>query len=718
MPKNIVLLSDGTGNSAAKLMKTNVWRMYEAVELSSGDQVAFYDNGVGTSSFKPFALLGGGLGWGLKRNVLRLYMFACSHYAGATDVSAADQIFAFGFSRGAFTIRVLIGLIESQGLVVGAKGAELERRARWAYREYRREFNSGTWLVRRLRGVRDWLLSRIVERKPAGGAAPTARPRVTFVGLWDTVDAYGLPIDEMTRGWDQWVWPLSMSRHELPSIVDKLCHAVALDDERQTFHPLLLDESHHPDAAHTDDETLTQVWFAGAHSNVGGGYPDDSLAHVPLRWMASEAAKRGLRLHPHVTADWKARSDPNGPAYDSRGGLGAYYRYHPRSIARLTDDRFADVAIPRPKIHESVFARIVAGRDDYAPIVLPERYAVVRDGGAIADGPAGGLEHPTQSGVRCVRQERVWDVVWWRRGAYFATVILTFVLIAMPLVVAPGGVLPWKPRSVAGVIALIGNLLPDLATSWVDYYQQDPVFLLVGGLLVAGLLVRSATLQQSIRDQQRLVWDGIVARPQAVLVLVAVGTANRAVFATASAAGWTCPAVDTPRPWRGELMRFELPASELCQATGLELERGDTYTVSITLPPVWTDGAAMAVGTAAGFGSGVRPWVFLPALPFRRVLTASWFTPMVRIGSHGAEYHTLSDGHVTFSPAQTGQLFLFVNDALGVGPWLRTFYCNNQGTATVAVVKGDAGALSPTGARPLTIRAGRTADGEARPCPD
>ena len=125
-PRNIVLLSDGTGNSSAKLMKTNVWRMYEAVQLTGGDQVALYDNGVGTSSFKPFAVLGGALGWGLKRNVRHLYMFACSTYR------PGDRIFAFGFSRGAFTIRVLIGMIEDQGLIVGVKGRELERRAKWA----------------------------------------------------------------------------------------------------------------------------------------------------------------------------------------------------------------------------------------------------------------------------------------------------------------------------------------------------------------------------------------------------------------------------------------------------------------------------------------------------------------------------------------------------------------------------------------------------------
>ena len=107
--KNIVLLSDGTGNSAAKLMRTNVWRMYEALDLTRPDQVAIYNNGVGTSSFKPLAVLGGAIGFGLKRNVLDLYMFACRNYVAASAGRESDRIYAFGFSRGAFTIRVLVG---------------------------------------------------------------------------------------------------------------------------------------------------------------------------------------------------------------------------------------------------------------------------------------------------------------------------------------------------------------------------------------------------------------------------------------------------------------------------------------------------------------------------------------------------------------------------------------------------------------------------------
>jgi uncharacterized protein (DUF2235 family) len=101
MSRKIILLSDGTGNSSAKIWRTNVWRIFEALDLSSSDQVAIYDDGVGTSSFKPLAMLGGAFGFGLKRNVINLYKFACRNYR-----SSSDEFFAFGFSRGAFTIRV------------------------------------------------------------------------------------------------------------------------------------------------------------------------------------------------------------------------------------------------------------------------------------------------------------------------------------------------------------------------------------------------------------------------------------------------------------------------------------------------------------------------------------------------------------------------------------------------------------------------------------
>src|ERR1700710_3059400 len=111
-PKNIILLSDGTGNAADQVWKSNVWRIFESLDLRGEEQIAFYDDGVCTSSFKPLAILGGAFGWGLKRNVLDIYKFVCRNYR-----SSEDEIFAFGFSRGAFTIRMVVGLIFSQGLV-------------------------------------------------------------------------------------------------------------------------------------------------------------------------------------------------------------------------------------------------------------------------------------------------------------------------------------------------------------------------------------------------------------------------------------------------------------------------------------------------------------------------------------------------------------------------------------------------------------------------
>jgi uncharacterized protein (DUF2235 family) len=138
MARTIILLSDGTGNAASKVRRTNVWRIFESLDLSNSDQVAFYDDGVGTSSFKPLAIIGGAFGYGLKRNVLDLYKFVCRNYRSASDYRMEqqgnssggdhfkdDEIYGFGFSRGAFTVRIVVGLIVDQGLVRYATEQEL-----------------------------------------------------------------------------------------------------------------------------------------------------------------------------------------------------------------------------------------------------------------------------------------------------------------------------------------------------------------------------------------------------------------------------------------------------------------------------------------------------------------------------------------------------------------------------------------------------------------
>ena len=741
-PKNIVLLSDGTGNSAAKIRRTNVWRLYEALDLRSGDQVALYDDGVGTSSVKPIAWLGGALGYGLKRNVRDLYTFACRNFVPAGDGRDADRLYVFGFSRGAFTARVLVALIEEQGLIQGAQGAELDRLARWAYREYRKKFNVTGGLVTPLRAVRDWLFRRWQDLRGKRRYRPSdLKPEIEFVGLWDTVDAYGMPIDEMKRGWDEWVWPLSMVKPRPPANVKKLCHALALDDERQTFHPLLIDEGDEPELDHTDGERVTQVWFAGAHSDVGGGYPDDSLSHVAMLWMANEASKRQLRVHPSMLADWQARADPNGPLHDSRRGFGSYYRYQPRSITRLSRDKVARVRVSRPKVHESVFTRIKSARQEYAPVVLPDSYVVVKNGGTIVEPD---VEHPSQSKARAVRQESVWDLVWHRRITYFLTVLVTLMILVPSLVGDRYGAIDQEVLGLSGVIQWTTQWLPEQATPLAAHYQNHPVVLMVLLVGFTFLYSRSVSLQNRIRDEMRKEWDDVlgpgrkeVGRAQpprslayrirthpiyqgtfwfltqhvfplvfgvaslAVVILVLAGTVNRGVFAVASASGCVCANVPLPAV-SAEAWTATFDNRLLCNATGIPMEQGNRYEVRVALDAPWRDGELSA--WLNGFSSMARPGLFLPALPFRRVLTADWFVPVARVGSTGAEYYLFTpvdqaeqkgaaqvrqykQAVAEITPRRTGELFLFVNDALA--PWARDyFYGNNQGgPATVTVRK-------------------------------
>src|SRR4029077_13420912 len=189
----------------------------------------------------------------------------------------------------------------------------------------------------------------------------------------------------MTRGVSRYLWPLELPDRQLNPLVPKACHALSLDDERTTFHPLLWDESLEPvptGTRTTDSERITQVWFAGVHSNVGGGYPDDSLAHVSLTWILSEARQRGLPLKaaPVAGADASRRvestQDKDGRIYDSRNGLSGYYRYGPRSVAALSNSKYSDdkrdgVKMETPKIHQSVSARIAVDAHLYAPVALP-----------------------------------------------------------------------------------------------------------------------------------------------------------------------------------------------------------------------------------------------------------------------------------------------------------------------------------------------------------
>jgi len=248
--KSIILFSDGTGNSSAKLFKTNVWRMYEAVALgpdSSGKrkQIAFYDDGVGTSGFAPLAMLGGVFGFGLRRNVLDIYRYACRNYRpadgqlpGQENADGGDHIFGFGFSRGAFTMRTAIAMIAKLGLAVTENELELDQRAKEAWRLFRSRYRPRSrWApanVWRRWFVGEEAANKAVQEALAGERARNLHPVIQFVGVWDTVAAYGGPIQEITEALDKWFVRLSMPNYELADSVRCARHALAIDDEPST----------------------------------------------------------------------------------------------------------------------------------------------------------------------------------------------------------------------------------------------------------------------------------------------------------------------------------------------------------------------------------------------------------------------------------------------------------------------------------------------------
>ncbi len=339
MAKNIIICSDGTGNTANKGRGTNVFKLYEALDLSSQrldsgktTQLAFYDDGVGTEPGRWKRLLGGIFGTGLSRNIREMYCELCRVY------EQGDQIYLFGFSRGAFTVRTLAGVIIEHGIVPRSDwktDKELENISRSIWRSHRHQYDS--YLGCFFRKFSDPMLKiEEVQEKyhldtPSTKSITTERPTIRMVGVWDTVAAYGFPVDWIADAVNKYIYRFSFTDQKLSEHVHKGCQALAIDDERHTFHPTLWEH----DETRSEDKRIEQVWFAGVHSNVGGGYVKQGLSLVTLNWMVTRAEEQGLRFHQSMRDNFRKCANVNGTLYDSRAGLGRFYRYTPRDIQRL-----------------------------------------------------------------------------------------------------------------------------------------------------------------------------------------------------------------------------------------------------------------------------------------------------------------------------------------------------------------------------------------------
>ena len=294
--KRLVVCCDGTWNTPdqkeeGQVCPTNVVKIASAL-LPMGPenipQVVYYHSGVGTSMGTDLShWMGGAFGVGLSEIIQSAYHFLVNNYV------EGDELYFFGFSRGAYTARSLAGFIRNCGLLQKIHVEKIPD----AYGLYRRGDGAA---------------------EPEGEEAQTFRRNfshdvhIKFIGVWDTVGALGIP-DHILKHLTDDLWQfhdVKLSRR-----VEHAYHALAIDERRQDFHPTLWEQQ--PDAG---NQKLEQVWFAGVHCNVGGGYLDSGLSDIAFLWMKEKAEACGLAFDPEYM-NTKLKPDATGVLRDSRTGL-------------------------------------------------------------------------------------------------------------------------------------------------------------------------------------------------------------------------------------------------------------------------------------------------------------------------------------------------------------------------------------------------------------
>jgi uncharacterized protein (DUF2235 family) len=502
---NIVLCSDGTGNSTIKNRGTNVYKLYEAVDLGlppgKPRQIAFYDDGVGTGSLRFVRAFGGAFGFGFARNLRDLYQSLARVYR------PGDSIYLFGFSRGAYTVRGLVGLIATCGIVPGSELSEgdLRRAVGDAYRVYRlgyRPDNDKNRTDARARAEEFRKQYRVYE--------PGDPVRIAFIGVWDTVGAVGFPDGTWPK---RILWVLSRYRvpwfknYHLSHIVDRACHALAIDDERRTFHPELWDERI-PDNSPVPkdkrvvgsdgqerDTRLEQVWFPGVHSNVGGGYPKQGMSLVTLNWMMRRACEAGLRFSELDSGMYSERQNPHDKLYDSRRGLGAYYRYRPRDIGAICQG----FGIEDPRIHVSAIDRVALRTEGYAPGIIPKGSVVV-GGGDEDDVRLRKLKDTVDTTLGTgLPLDSARGLAAMRKAGYFISLITTLGLVGWLLC---HGV---RTDGLAATAAAAVSVSGLVGLAW-DLLHRHPVALPLVLLVLLGSWVATLCARRAMHDRFADIW--------------------------------------------------------------------------------------------------------------------------------------------------------------------------------------------------------------------
>ena len=280
MSKRLIICSDGTWNRPDSQDVTNVIKIARALRArdSAGvEQVVFYDWGVGSGNLGE-TVKGGAFGEGLDKNVRDAYRFLVHNHA------PGDQIFLFGFSRGAYTVRSLVGFIRNCGLLKKEHADKIPR----AYKMYRTKAGPDVKSAKAFRVK----FSKVVPIK--------------FLGVWDTVGALGVPL-RFFKGFNAKKY--SFHDTTISGIVQNAYHALSIDEKRKLFAPTIWKTK-------KNRRNAEQVWFAGVHSDVGGGYLQTGLSDIALEWMVQKAGKCGLAFNRRYLSGMM-RKIPLGKLHDS-----------------------------------------------------------------------------------------------------------------------------------------------------------------------------------------------------------------------------------------------------------------------------------------------------------------------------------------------------------------------------------------------------------------
>lgn len=287
MSKRIVICCDGTGNELNTTM-SNVLKFYRILEKTP-EQRVLYTPGIGTLNQdnawqrlrqKVRSVFGVATGYGLDDDVLEAYDFLCQHW------ERGDRIYLLGFSRGAYTVRVVAALVETIGILP----PDQRNLAGYGLTAYKKASGDKPEPLASAELQTAWLFGNVAGGRPA---------RIEFIGVWDTVASIIVP-----RG-DRLIPSLQTLRFtRTNAAVKTFRQAISIDERRRMFrlNRWTSPQSYRPDPYDKSSETpqdILQVWFAGVHADVGGGYPESAsgLAKYPLGWMLDEAQATGLTFH-------------------------------------------------------------------------------------------------------------------------------------------------------------------------------------------------------------------------------------------------------------------------------------------------------------------------------------------------------------------------------------------------------------------------------------